>query len=646
MKKMILGVSLFAILCVLITGFLIEAKMNPVQNPTLLPAPSGEEKNPPSTGNRPMNEKTLDLYGLYNENDLLVDRVSEKVDFCNDEVEIPVIKGLKNKEVESKINADIKQQVLEQLQALSKEEKLQTISSYIDVAGNFANVLSIRCNYMYQGEKETTSNDYSVFLNYELVKGERLKFEDLFKKDADIYSLARRAFFRAVAKEEVLGYEFMDEDIYYDAEKNAWMISYYEYNEETEKEEKVTKEYVLGVNEYDVSKMLNKFMKEQDQSFYFSPSRFYIVYEGNYYSYCIDFKDIASEVVIYNRYITENSLFETSDIGFKNLWTCSNSNTEYMEHFEYGFAEENLYYEIISQKNGMASEHLFKDSYEKLGDEKIKRAKNKIEEYKKIAKENPDKFYVLSVTYPFTDISSDTTLLSCSIHEYVLFASLDHKNEIMNKILEGYRYHNIGFYNGSGVYYGVYGDQLMTTLEDEEKTKMYDARNLTEITSLDKIFKSSVDYKEIIKSEIKKKRENITEAELNRIIENLEYEIMGSGIGISLPRDYIFISFENLDKSTLKIGDIDTYLLPASGVRKIEKSEIQSWSVDQLNKAYNEIFARYGHDFKNAELKAYFSGLSWYDPILNKAVGIEELNEFEQYNVKVIKSVIEEKKAE
>ena len=63
-----------------------------------------------------------------------------------------------------------------------------------------------------------------------------------------------------------------------------------------------------------------------------------------------------------------------------------------------------------------------------------------------------------------------------------------------------------------------------------------------------------------------------------------------------------------------------------------------------MNKAYNEIFARHGHDFKNAELKEYFNSMSWYSVEPNKTVSLNELNEIEKYNIDIIKSVINDKK--
>ncbi len=64
----------------------------------------------------------------------------------------------------------------------------------------------------------------------------------------------------------------------------------------------------------------------------------------------------------------------------------------------------------------------------------------------------------------------------------------------------------------------------------------------------------------------------------------------------------------------------------------------------ELNIAYNEIFARHGHDFKNKELKEYFNSLPWYKAITDKVVSLDDLNEIEKQNVENIKHEIEERK--
>lgn len=83
-----------------------------------------------------------------------------------------------------------------------------------------------------------------------------------------------------------------------------------------------------------------------------------------------------------------------------------------------------------------------------------------------------------------------------------------------------------------------------------------------------------------------------------------------------------------------------------SSIRKLEKNEIKDLTSDELNKAYNEIFARHGHEFKNKELREYFEMCPWYTPIAGKAVTLNELSEIERYNIEIIKSVINDKKTE
>ena len=63
---------------------------------------------------------------------------------------------------------------------------------------------------------------------------------------------------------------------------------------------------------------------------------------------------------------------------------------------------------------------------------------------------------------------------------------------------------------------------------------------------------------------------------------------------------------------------------------------------EELNRAYNEIFARYGHDFKTKSLKDYFKTQSWYKPIDGKTVTPEELTDLENKNKDIIMNRIKE----
>ena len=64
---------------------------------------------------------------------------------------------------------------------------------------------------------------------------------------------------------------------------------------------------------------------------------------------------------------------------------------------------------------------------------------------------------------------------------------------------------------------------------------------------------------------------------------------------------------------------------------------------DELYLAYNEIFARHGHDFKTKKFKDYFSQKDWYHPIEGKSVELSELNEYEVYNANLLKNAADSK---
>jgi len=83
------------------------------------------------------------------------------------------------------------------------------------------------------------------------------------------------------------------------------------------------------------------------------------------------------------------------------------------------------------------------------------------------------------------------------------------------------------------------------------------------------------------------------------------------------------------------------YILP-SDTREITPNDIKDMNKEQLNRAYNEIFARHGHDFKTKSLKDYFKTQTWYKPIEGKTVTPAELSDLENKNKDIIMSRIKE----
>lgn len=68
-------------------------------------------------------------------------------------------------------------------------------------------------------------------------------------------------------------------------------------------------------------------------------------------------------------------------------------------------------------------------------------------------------------------------------------------------------------------------------------------------------------------------------------------------------------------------------------------------TADEIRLAINEIYARKGQDFKNEEIREYFKAKKWYKPVSGKEVKEEELNETEQYNIRLLLGLEKEYKA-
>ena len=91
---------------------------------------------------------------------------------------------------------------------------------------------------------------------------------------------------------------------------------------------------------------------------------------------------------------------------------------------------------------------------------------------------------------------------------------------------------------------------------------------------------------------------------------------------------------------------LSEYVLADSSVTSLTKEDLIGLDKTELNRAYNEIFARHGHDFKMQEYRYYFNLWDWYHPITGKTVSLEELTDIERGNIQLIKSVIDENSIE
>ncbi|MFO6422557.1 YARHG domain-containing protein [Motilimonas sp. KMU-193] len=73
-------------------------------------------------------------------------------------------------------------------------------------------------------------------------------------------------------------------------------------------------------------------------------------------------------------------------------------------------------------------------------------------------------------------------------------------------------------------------------------------------------------------------------------------------------------------------------LLAMSESRKLKHADIDKLSIEDLNLARNEIFARHGYIFKSKPLSFYFNATSWYRPTTKEVV----LSDIEKFNVELL----------
>lgn len=60
------------------------------------------------------------------------------------------------------------------------------------------------------------------------------------------------------------------------------------------------------------------------------------------------------------------------------------------------------------------------------------------------------------------------------------------------------------------------------------------------------------------------------------------------------------------------VSDSDSYILPLSDSKLLTSSDISGLTIQEINYAKNEIYARHGRCFKSNELQHYFDSKSWY----------------------------------
>ena len=521
-KKLVVLLSSFIVIAVMITTALIMTN----KAGSFTDVSSGEEKNK-SNHERVIGTKKNQKY---NQNDLKI--IYQDTNYEGLEYKTLRINGLKNKEIENKINKELEEiedEIRKKLVSASGEQENAYLSS--NVNANYSNILSVTFYGSKSDSNYVPQINIEKFLNYDLTTGNKIKLEDLFLPGTDIDLYAQNDIYK-----QKLHDSFSKKNIFFNPD-------YWQSGE---------LQYVLDeIDEIDFIKQYNKY-KNSKKDFYLTTTGIGISYSkyGNYGDVYIKYMDCLDNLVVYTKFLTKESIFERDDIGLKDLYVCS-SVVDQNDQSVYLIKDLATNLRIDARINVWTSEgynelEFFKNTLAKLKAELIE----KKEEYIKIANENKDKYYFVGIVYdinryyPKTLLSSYGEEKDIEEDKFIVYeqektysvSMQDFSNWFEDKLIQNY----------TGNRYTL-DYQLYIPISDEEKAKcdikektssiIYNLARKTSTSDLSGIFEDEIDYTTPI-SDYLEKYYNIDREKVENMIKNHEYAIGAYGI-------------------TFKSGDID-----------------------------------------------------------------------------------------
>ncbi len=136
--------------------------------------------------------------------------------------------------------------------------------------------------------------------------------------------------------------------------------------------------------------------------------------------------------------------------------------------------------------------------------------------------------------------------------------------------------------------------------------------------------------------------ESLPEGLLDSISGNTTVKVGGT-VTISAGKVYILVdTLQDWDGTDLiaQYGELQDgdYILPYSSDEYLTEEDIEDLSLQEINYAKNEIYARHGRKFDSVELQEYFESKSWYRGTIDaKDFSESELSKIERANVQLLK---------
>lgn len=271
------------------------------------------------------------------------------------------IAGLKNKNIENKINNEIKRTVEKIIEDEKKANpdyySIRVFAEYVH--SNSADLISISLSQVTRiGYEEYIHDNFNDSLNFRLDTGEKLKFEDLFTPDANIKLLITRAAYESCAWDygvdaEDPSFGDMDKKDYGDIENSVYEI-------------------VSHYNKYGIDR------------FFFYDMSIMPVIDGRAYS--IPIVDNINYINMYNIVETDESLYENGNREKVNYVGAS----PYFSYTEYNSKIDENSYLVISNP----ALDIYSAGYNDMSTEIAMNLENIIDTIKNDNKEKENKGYI------------------------------------------------------------------------------------------------------------------------------------------------------------------------------------------------------------------------------------------------------------
>lgn len=320
----------------------------------------------------------------------------ETEDIYEYEISYEQISGLKNTNIQDKINRDIENEVKKLKNLLEENPQFERIAISAYISANFSDVLSVAIDYSLIKSADLMLNeegDYKIGfsgLNYRLDTGEKIKFNDLFFETSNIKKIINNSAYEAYAWQYAMDGET-------DFEMDLDNTNY-------------------GNIENQVFKILAEYNKNPDINFYFTPKSIYVIIKD--FRFEIDMKKYKEDIAIYNIYVSNGLLYLDDELQ-KAFYAFTDAYLTESYEIE-NIKGTNFYYEIMSYSHDEVNIEVREKVQEKVNEQ--------LQYYYEIAEANPDKGYMVSVIY-FYDTDPDSEQKYYQYDGYVTTMDIDYFNK-------------------------------------------------------------------------------------------------------------------------------------------------------------------------------------------------------------------------